>query len=243
MKVANLPANLGLKNMPLPGGKPTQAPPDPLDQFHKTAEPEPNALATLYDPEVKDQSVDALLVSGVKDCVHTAAGAVPYLGMLAAGGGLALFTMSASRLATAKKPDEAMEALSDSHWGAQAALPMVGNAFNVGAKVVGSTCAYLGTVGGALEGAVGVHRLVQGVQSRDTEKTLIGLTKIGAGTCWALASLAVAPMITAPAFIGLAVGEKAYTNRHKLRKGWHRLEEKIGLREPAPPPRTKPPAH
>lgn len=200
--------------LPRPGAPRKRS--SPLSFLHRRKADPLRARDPLYDPELKDQSVDTLLVSGVKDCVRTAGQTTPYLNALATSGGLTLMSMSMGRLARAEKPEEMLEALSDAQWGAQAALPMVGPTFNLAPQTIGVTATYLGTVGAAIQGAVGVQKLLQGVEQDDADKTLVGISRIGAGTCWALASMSVAPAYTGAGFIALTVGEKLYTNREKL---------------------------
>lgn len=191
-----------------------------------------STVDVLNSENTKENSQNALLATDMTSCLSHAGKAAPGLWMTALGGvgGAFLLANGVTRAVKSKDPMDKLEALSDTNWGAQTALPILAKMANWGSWAV-TAAQNFGVVGGTIQTGLGVKRTIEGITDKNVEKSTLGGVDVVAGGSWALAAMGIAPAITIPTFLALTVGSKAYQFRDKLKhlaiKGKEKLEKLI----------------
>lgn len=159
-------------------------------------------------PRIADASVSGLTVAGVGSVVKTSAQAAPKLRALGGVAGVALIVASAAGLVEADTGSDRADAAHGLAWGMQS----LGEVVNGGSTLTTA----LGVGGGAIQTAVGLHRVRTGLKQKDRHQVILGSLDIVAGAAW-VASTTTGNPITAGVFLVATAARVGYANAAELK--------------------------
>ncbi|HUS67771.1 MAG TPA: hypothetical protein VMZ28_24720 [Kofleriaceae bacterium] len=159
-------------------------------------------------PHVAEASVSGLTVAGVGTVVKSSAQTAPRLSALGGVAGAALIVASVAGLASAETGLDRADAAHGLAWGMQ----------SMGEVVRGSSTvtAALGVGGGAIQTAVGLHRVRSGIVQKDRRQVILGSLDVVAGAAW-IASATTGNPITAGVFLVATAARVGYANAAELK--------------------------
>ena len=159
-------------------------------------------------PRVAEASVSGLTVAGVGSVVKTSAQAAPKLRALGGIAGGVLIVASAAGLVSADTGLERADAAHGLAWGMQS----LGEVVRGGSTLTTA----LGVGGGAIQTAVGLHRVRSGIKQKDRRQVILGSLDIVAGAAW-VASATTGNPITAGVFLVATAARVGYANAAELK--------------------------
>ena len=171
-----------------------------------------------------DASVGSLLAAGLHELAPTAARFGPLAIALTAVGSLGLGLASVNDLGQAQHPELRIDAAHGAAWALQGLASLVAHGSRSSGAVLFASTA--GSLGGAIQAGIGLHRLFAKPKLRPRTKAgqrralrqrrALGLLDVTAGVCWAAAAWSIAAPYSLAGFVGLSAVRLAYTNQRPL---------------------------
>ena len=177
---------------------------------------------------VSDLSISALTLSGAPGVSGPANLNLPlHLDIFTGVGALALSAASIVDYRRALDNPGKADAAHGLAWGLQSLAALAGNA--VSNEILRTTSVWLGIGGGAIQTALGLYRLKDGIARRDRRVTILGALDLVSGVSW-IASTASYNPIALAVFLGSTGVRVVYANAGLIKSKLEGARERLSSR-------------